>query len=277
MSNATVSLDDRSAFRSRWPIIFLFILSVVMITYFLQLKGADTGAGSAYGIFHGVLGIVLMIYLSLYKARKSVYHLRLGTIQSWLQAHIYMGIISLVLVLMHSGFHFRINFSSFFLLLFILVVASGVVGSLIYKTIPLSVSKYGKEALTREKIIEDLNEFFIEAERSISQASEEFKNVYEKHIKPFFLSKKPKWEYLLMEEREIIIKRRELFESLKKEIPTQEIYDWNILSTILVNREKLAFKGAKLRILRAWLNFHMPLVFSMLTAALLHMLLMVYY
>ena len=72
-----------------------------------------------------------------------------------------------------------------------------------------------------------------------------------------------------MEERELINKRKSMMEIYKNMLSGQDIYDLNILSSVLVEKEKLAFMWTKIKVLKAWLNFHIPLTSAMLTMVLI--------
>lgn len=277
MAESGIMPGDRPIVRNKWPLFFFVALAFIITSYIVDLKDGFTDHAMTSDMLYGIVGICMVIFLSFYKLRLNIYRIRLGSMQAWLQAHIYIGLICAALIFIHSGFHFHWNFSSFLFLLFLLVVVSGIIGALIYKTIPLSIAKYGKEVITYERVIDGLQQYYLDAEKSISNTSDEFKKVYEKHIKPLFQSKEPDWKYLMMEEQELLNKRKQTFELLKKTIPANEVYDLNILCTILIEREKLAFKGSKLKLLRIWLNIHMPLVFAMLTAAVFHILSIVYF
>jgi hypothetical protein len=178
---------------------------------------------------------------------------------------------------MHSGSDFTGRFSMVLLILFLLVIVSGIVGSLIYKTIPLSLIKYGRDIKPKNEIISDMEKYSIEADKLVSNASREFQEIYKEKIMPFFRSKRTKWEYLFMEERELINKRREMMENCKNLVPNRDIYDLNILSSSLIEKERLSFMCTKIKLQNAWLNFHLPLSSAMLTMALIHILMLFYF
>lgn len=90
-------------------------------------------------------------------------------------------------------------------------------------------------------------------------------------------SKRTKWEYLLMEERELIEKRRHMIEGYKIMVPGRDIHDLNLLGSLLAEKEKLSFMQAKLRLQGAWLTFHMPVSAALLTAAAIHIVSVLYY
>jgi hypothetical protein len=178
---------------------------------------------------------------------------------------------------MHSGFALTGLFNSVLLILFFLIIISGIIGSLIYNIVPRSLTKYGRDVNQNEEIVKKMEYYLKEADRLASNTSDEFREFYKKRIRPFFRSKRTKWEYLFMEERELINKRKSMMESYKSMLTGQGIYDLNILTSVLVEKEKLAFMCTKIKALEAWLNFHMPLTSAMLTMVLIHIVLKFYY
>lgn len=271
------ALEDKSLIRRRWAVLFSMALALLCCGYYFSAQGSEIHGGAPFGMWCGILGISSILFLSSYKARKGMYRFRLGTMQNWFKAHIYVGLISVVLVLMHSGFKMTGAFSKVLLVLFLLAIASGIIGSLIYANVPLSLSKYEREAKANEELLADLERYLVEADKSMSGVSNEFKDIYEKRIRPFFESGRTKWKYLLLEEQELLDKRKAMFEDFRKLVPSKEIYTLDILKSLLAEKEKLAYKWTKLMALRSWLNFHLPLASAMLTAFVFHLLSIAYY
>lgn len=263
--------------RSRWPFLFSTTLVLLFVSYYFYAQFSSTSDRVIFIMVYGILSIASVIFLALYIIRKNTYRYRLGSTQSWLQAHIYIGIISLVLVLMHSGFNLTGTFNIFLFVLFVLVIISGIVGSLIYNITPLSLMKFGREIMPEDEIINNMEKYLKEADRLVLNTSGEFREMYQKTIRPFFQSKRTKWEYLFMEERELISKRRNMVERYKGMVSKQDIYDLNILCAVLIEKERLSFMWTKTKMQRAWLNFHTPLTSAMLAAAVIHILSIIYY
>lgn len=64
-----------------------------------------------------------------------------GTLQGWLSAHVYLGAALLVLVSLHSGFHFGWNIHTLAYILVLLVVASGIYGIFTYLRYPRLINE----------------------------------------------------------------------------------------------------------------------------------------
>ncbi len=263
--------------RSRWPLLLSAILIPLLVSFYIYLQSTNPIHRANFVLVYGILGIVSIIFLTLYIVRKNTYRYRHGSMQSWLQAHIYIGIISFVLIVMHSGFDFTGVFSISLLTLFFLVIVSGIIGFLIYNDVPRSLTKYGRDVKPEEEIVNRMENYLKEADNLVSNTSDEFRKLYQTRIRPFFRSKRTKWKYLFIEERELINKRKNMMERYKNILSGKDYYDLNILSSILVEKEKLAFMWTKIKVLKVWLNIHMPLTFAMLAMVLIHILTTFYF
>src|ERR1700687_5301929 len=60
--------------------------------------------GSWPGLAYGVAGTGLLVYAALLGARKHVPTWRIGRAQTWLKGHIWLGLTSFVLIVLHGGF-----------------------------------------------------------------------------------------------------------------------------------------------------------------------------
>jgi hypothetical protein len=276
MSRAQI-LDDRSTLRSGWPAIFALIASLLSVSFFFRIFYSSPDGGADFDLAYGIMGFSLIVFLAFYKLRKSIYRIRLGTLQSWLQAHIYIGIISVALIAMHAGSGMGGGFSVFLLALFSLVILSGIMGSMIYKIIPVSVNKYGRGTLPLAEMERKIASYLDEADKHVDNEHKEFALLYFETIRPLFVHKGVKWGYLLKEERTILEKQKKLFESFKLKAPPQNVYDITVLGSIAMEKERLTFMWVKLKALRVWLNFHMPLTFAMMTATAVHIISILYF
>ncbi len=92
--------------------------------------------GTWLGYALGTVGALLILGLIAFGVRKRSYSSRLGTVQSWLSAHVYLGCALLVIVTLHTGFQFGWNVHTLAYLLMCLVIASGLVGTAFYVRYP---------------------------------------------------------------------------------------------------------------------------------------------
>jgi len=114
------------------------ILVVSAILYLVYAVGAPGGprGGSALGLTFGITGYAFMIYAGLLGARKKVPVWRIGRGQTWMRGHIWLGLLSLPLILFHGGFAFRGPLTAVLMWLFFIVIGSGILGAAIQHYVP---------------------------------------------------------------------------------------------------------------------------------------------
>jgi hypothetical protein len=114
---------------------FLAISALAYVVYARQAPEGPRG-GSVMGLFFGVLGYAFMIFAALLGARKRVPTWRLGRAQAWMRGHLWLGFLSLPLILFHGGFHFGGTLTRVLMWLLIVTVGSGVFGAALQNYVP---------------------------------------------------------------------------------------------------------------------------------------------
>jgi hypothetical protein len=130
--------------------LWLSLLAILLITlaYVLimnVLQGVPS-AGSLFGHGIGILGFLLMLMTEiLYSLRKRSRSSRWGRMSSWLQFHIFTGLVGPYMVLLHTSWKFN-GLAGLLTLLTIVIVASGFIGRYIYTAVPRTVDGAEVEA-----------------------------------------------------------------------------------------------------------------------------------
>jgi hypothetical protein len=94
------------------------------------------GGGSLPGFTFGLVGAGVILFEFLLWPRKHVRVRRFGSAQAWLRAHIWLGLLTLPILILHSGFRWGGSLSTVLMVLLIVVVASGVVGLALQQILP---------------------------------------------------------------------------------------------------------------------------------------------
>ena len=92
-----------------------------------------------YGL--GILAAILMLWLFAFGFRKRHYSTTATPVSAWLSAHVYLGVLPLLLVPVHAGFRFGANVHTLAFLLTAIVVLSGVAGAVLYATVPAELTR----------------------------------------------------------------------------------------------------------------------------------------
>jgi putative flippase GtrA len=118
-------------------------LAAIIITgiyaFIVYLNQAVPAAASFFGHMIGVIGFLLMLMTeTLYSFRKRSRKGRWGSMQSWLQFHIFTGLVGPYMVLLHTSWKFN-GLAGVTTLLTIFIVISGFIGRYIYTRVPRSL------------------------------------------------------------------------------------------------------------------------------------------
>ena len=121
-----------------WAIGSLGVFSAAVAVYLFEIWISPFGArgGSAIGLFFGGVGFGFMIFAAALGARKRVPTWRLGRAKAWMKGHLWLGLLSLPMILFHGGFHFGGTLTRVLMWLLIITVASGVYGAALQHYIP---------------------------------------------------------------------------------------------------------------------------------------------
>src|SRR5258708_15575940 len=121
-----------------WAIASLGMFAAGLAVYMFYAWSAPQGprGGSAIGLFFGIVGFGFMIYAAALGARKRVPTWRIGRAKAWMRGHLWLGLLSLPLILFHGGFHFGGTLTRVLMWLLIVTVAGGVYGAVLQNSIP---------------------------------------------------------------------------------------------------------------------------------------------
>jgi hypothetical protein len=121
-----------------WLVASIVILAACLAVYVLTVTTDPKGArgGSTIGIIFGSIGYGFMIFAALLGARKRVPIWRLGRAQAWMRGHLWLGFLSLPVILFHGGFHFGGTLTRILMWMLIITVLSGVFGAVLQNYIP---------------------------------------------------------------------------------------------------------------------------------------------
>lgn len=121
-----------------WLVASLIIFGVATAIYVVYAAASPAGpsGGSAIGLMFGIAGSLCMIFAGLLAARKKVPVWRLGRAQTWMRGHLWLGLLSLPLILFHGGFRFGGPLTTMLMVLLIVVVLSGIFGAALQHYMP---------------------------------------------------------------------------------------------------------------------------------------------
>ncbi len=129
------------------------------------------GGVSPPGFAYGVVGGGIILFEMLLWPRKSLWRgWRLGRTKLWMTAHIWLGLLTLPLLLLHGGFHFNLansTLAAVLMWLVVIVVGSGVLGLVLQNILPRIMLEQVPAETIYSQIGHILEQYRAEAERLV--------------------------------------------------------------------------------------------------------------
>ncbi len=134
-------LNDR---KNRLWIILVSALTAASVAWYAlacgragRILGGSSRPGLAFGVAGGLICLSEMLLWPRKALRRWGQTLRLGSAQSWMRAHVWLGLLSLPLLVMHGGVYpWGGTLSTLLMILFLVVIASGIWGLAMQQYLP---------------------------------------------------------------------------------------------------------------------------------------------
>ena len=233
------------------------------------------GALPDYAYLTGWTLLAGMFVLTIYNVRKKLPFLPLGKSETWLQIHIYLGLFTTLLFLIHLNFRPpHGGFEIILAWLFVLVSGSGMAGLFFTRTMPRRLATRGGEVIF-EKIPALRHALKTEAEALALGAdakSPVIAEFYAKRLAEFFSGPKNAWLHLGESRRPVGGLLAEL-EELRRFANDAEREKIERLAGLIRQKDGLDYHRALQLALRLWLFVHIPLTYGLLIFTAVHMVL----
>ncbi len=136
-----------------------------------QLSGDTPGyinvGATPLGLIFGSIAFAIFIFAGLLGLRKKIVLWRIGTVQSWLRAHVWLTLLTIPLVILHTGFRLGGPMTTLLVTLYAIVMGSGIYGLTLQHYLPRMMN----ERLSTETVSEQIP--FIRAQ--LCQAAEKMR------------------------------------------------------------------------------------------------------
>ncbi len=121
-----------------WIAVFLGGTFLAIMVYGVSCIGKSRwpGGSSPPGLVFGVLGGSIMLFEFFLWPRKKVRAWRIGSASIWMRAHIWLGLLTVPLIVLHSGFRLGGELSSVLMVLFGITIVSGLFGLFLQQFLP---------------------------------------------------------------------------------------------------------------------------------------------
>jgi hypothetical protein len=231
-----------------------------------------------------------MAFAGLLAARKKAPRWQLGTAAWWLKGHIWLGLLSLPVTLFHTGFRFGGTLEQFLMWIYLVVMASGVVGLLIQQYVPrlmkvtlpeqaifeqLPVVIRGLRETADDHVVGACGSLFVDP---AEKEAEEFeprrilRSFYLNTARPFLTEDVPDGSPLLNPTQS-----QGVFAQLGEVLPEQMLEVVQEVEHAVDERRQLILQLKLQRWLHGWLVFHVPVSISLLVLGVVHVATAIYF
>lgn len=244
-----------------WTTAALAIAAVAYILFAVRSPQGPRG-GSTIGLSFGVAGYALMLFAGLLGARKKFPVWRIGRAQTWMRGHLWLGLLSFPLILFHAGFASRGPLTSVLMILFVIVILSGVFGAALQHYLPrLMTTQVPMETIyeeiphVREQLREEADQLIEAAVLVEVETSDKarLREVYQSQIRPHL--EQP---------------GAEMFQPLRAALPATFHTVLDDLESICEEQRQLNRQIRLYHWLHGWLLVHVPLSIMLLVLGGVH-------
>lgn len=256
--------------RRQWFLAFVVLSGLSLVLFVATDLVAGWSPASLAGMIAGGVAAALMALEVLYAMRRRLLVAPLKTGQRWLQAHVYGGTLAALLVLIHMGFHWpHGTFGLLLFLLTILTTLSGLLGVILQKTVPTTLtSSIGVEAIY-ERIPELVADLRTQAGETIKGSSEMLQGFYGSHVQPALAGPNVSFAYLMdvRSGRERVLTD---FGGIQSFLSGDDKARADQLQALVTRKMDLEAHYTWQNVLRRWLLLHVPLAMLLIAAIVVH-------
>ncbi|NJM91902.1 MAG: hypothetical protein HC861_03920 [Rhodospirillaceae bacterium] len=245
------------------------LLVAVELLYDMSLRDA--------AFLNGWLLFAGMVLLAIFNLRKKLNILPLMRMSTWLQLHIYTGMVCLLLFLLHTSFSLPNGpFETTLWVLYMTITVSGLVGVALSRLLPHRISARGERVIferipvLRAQIARDIEQLAMTSVQETRAST--IADFYIAELAPYLQRPKHLMSHLLggnRPERRLHVAIREL-ERYLDERGRQILGE---IDSLVSAKADLDYQYAIQFTLKGWLFFHLPLNYGLMLFSLVHIVL----
>jgi hypothetical protein len=279
----------------------LALLLVCVLIYASQGGRQPANGGTWQGYTLGTWSAILIVWLTALGKRKRNYRSRLGSVQGWVSAHVYLGTSLLVVATLHCAVQFGYNVHTLAYILMCLVIFSGFGGVYVYMRYP-SLSARNRANNSRDELFAELNTLNDDVRERSKSSGFDVQNAIESAIERTNIGGGVLAQLFAMDSSQLLIRGGEQGKStasktasnkdqhavvdfIAKRIPRSSKKDeaahLQELLTRLCRRQSLLRKIRKdIQLqgwMQVWLFVHIPLTIALLFALAIHIMSVFFY
>ena len=273
----------------------LILLATLIYVFAIARHVSGTFGGTWAGLLFGTAGLALIIFHNLLSLRKKFPTWRIGRSQTWMRAHLWLGVLLIPLVLYHASFTLGGRISNLAFWLTAVVILSGTMGATLQHVLPRLMTQrvpfetiYDQIDRVRAQLLTEADELIggVESEAAknglllfksegsgatavadsdVAAPFAELRSVYQGHIRPF-LQKRGDYANPLYQRRNA----KGMFFRLRRLVPKEVHEVLDDLENICEEKRDLDRQSRMHRVLHGWLLVHVPLSYALLAVVVIH-------
>jgi hypothetical protein len=155
--------------QSKWAVGTAAAALLSLAAYIVYAVLAPNGprGGSFMGLFFAALASGIIVFECLLGLRKKYPASRLGRVRTWLRGHVWLGLLSWLLILLHAGFRWGHGLAGALMWIFAAIVASGIFGVVLQNWLPRRMTELATRETIYEQIPAVVNGLRIEADERV--------------------------------------------------------------------------------------------------------------
>jgi len=251
----------------------LFIVCAVILTLWNCLRGPGL-ANNAYATGWILLG--LMVFLALFNVRKKLPAPHLGRGRSWLKAHLYAGLFTVIAYALHAGFRWPTGILEGTLAaLYYGLFLTGLLGWYLSRSFAKRMTTRGNEVIfeqipaERKAVAESIRQLALESVTGTGESS--IADFYERSLMGFLDGQKNRMLHLGESSRPLVALQREM-KNLRRYLDADGKESLAQIEALVERKDALDYHAALQGLLKGWLFIHIPLTWMLMAILLLHVL-----
>ncbi len=218
--------------------------------------------------------LALMLLLAAYNLRKKLTVIPLFSSSAWLQVHVYAGVVSVVVFVVHIGYVMPNGGLEILLgALYVGVAASGLVGLVLTRTLPPRINSRGENVIferigaIRRQLRERAEVLALESVNAGNVTA--ISQLYQDRLVRFFAGPQNLWSHLGQSTR----RRQALLDeidALRRYVKESDRESLTQIAELVCLKDDLDYRYACQCALKGWLFVHIPLTYGLLMVMAVH-------
>lgn len=263
-----------------WLKVSIAICVLSLIGYVSTDFDPVRNGGTWYGYTLGVIGTLLILWLSLLGVRKRAITAGHWSLKGWTSAHVYLGLSLIIVATLHTGFQFGWNVHTLAYALMMFVIISGALGAVFYLYLPRRMSTNRAEMGEGDMLtdIQSLNELLHDTAQPLdNHYIPVVHNAIEKSHIGGSIFRRLSRGYRKCETRKALT----FFRTEMRNVDADSRNDILNMISVLERKNSLLVRVRKhiryKALLQIWLYVHIPMTFALIAALIAHIVSVFYY